>query len=85
MYQEINFDVQLPSVGDAYAIKVHVEGMEPLDDDLTQFLLSSIQWRTYCDELNEDVNHYIYSVWMNGHEMVDMLGQVVKLIGKLSS
>lgn len=84
-YTELDITVEMPAIENAYGISVHVNGCEPGDEENTQsFYLRLIQWRTYCDELNDDVHHTIYEQWMCGHDLLDMLQQVHQLIGTLS-
>ena len=87
-YKELDINVEMPAIGNAHSIKVHVSGCEPTfgDEDNTQsFQLKVIQWMTYCDELNDDVHHTMYDQWMCGEDLLDMLEQVHKLIEKLSA
>ena len=87
-YKELDINVEMPGVGEAYGISVRVDGFEPTfgDEENTQsFNVSSISWKTYCDELNDDVLHIIHNTWVCGKDLVDMLEQVRKLIEKLSA
>lgn len=86
-YTELNINVEMPAIGEAYGISVKVDGFEPTfgDEENTQsFNVPSISWKTYCDELNDDVLHIINNTWMCGKDLLDMLEQVRKLIGNLS-
>lgn len=86
-YTELDISVEMPARGNAYGISCHVSGYEPTfgDESTQSFKLQIIQWKTYCDELNDDVHHTLYDQWMCGHDLLDMLNQVHKLIETLSS
>lgn len=86
-YKELDITIEMPAIGEAYGISVKVDGFEPAfgtAGNTQSFYIPSISWKTYCDELNDDVLHIIHNTWMCGKDLLDMLEQVHKLIETLS-
>lgn len=77
--EELDYNIEMPAIGNAYHIQVHVSGFEG-----KQYLLKVIQWQTYCKQLNDDIHHTMYEVWFDGDDLLDMLKKVHKFIGSLS-
>jgi len=86
-YTNLDINVEMPARGNAYDISCHVSGFEPTfgAENMQSFKLSIIEWRTYCDKLNDDVHHTMYDQWVNGKDLLDMLEGLHEMIETLSA
>lgn len=80
--ESMDITVELPSSvkANAFSIKVNLMSCSEVDEDTTEFHITSVEWKTYNDEFQHDEYHQLWDVYIVAHDLWDCLKKVRKRI-----